>query len=162
MYKIRSKLLNFAINHQNKCSVWNSVNPTKFRTASFFFLKPPRYQNHHFSWFWYLAPSLTHICVTRKSLQTIFWGWKNYPNLKKCMNYGHVHYKTLHSIMVGYLTVHNSHNQQVSTNPWINWALSQPNLNLDPVCHNQQKSTNPWIGWVGIVLFVVTDCIQGY
>jgi hypothetical protein len=28
--------------------------------------------------------------------------------------------------------------------------------------HNQQQSTNPWIDWVGVVLFVVTKNIQGY
>jgi hypothetical protein len=30
-----SKLLNFADNHQNKCSVRNSVNLTEFHKASF-------------------------------------------------------------------------------------------------------------------------------
>ncbi len=28
--------------------------------------------------------------------------------------------------------------------------------------HNQQQSANPWIDWVGVVLFVVTENIQGY
>ncbi len=40
MYEIRSKLLNFGINRQNKCSVRNSVNLTEFRTASFFLNSP--------------------------------------------------------------------------------------------------------------------------
>jgi hypothetical protein len=36
-----------------------------------------------------------------------------------------VQYKTVHTdIMVSYITVHASHNQQGSTNPWIDWALS--------------------------------------
>jgi hypothetical protein len=42
----------------------------------------------------------------------------------------HLLYKTQYTDVMGcYITVHYSHNQQGSTNPWIGWALSQSKPN---------------------------------
>ncbi len=57
-----------------------------------------------------------------------------------------------------------SHNQQQSTNPWIDWVGVVPFVMTDHILGQvrlgQAKlQTNPWVGGV---LFIVTDHIQGY